>query len=1277
MPSLRFFLLGALEIQHDNQPLPKPPTQKSQSLLAYLALHRQAPQRREHLADLFWGDRPEHRARRSLTTALCHIRRCLPREDLLLADAHSAQLDLAADVWLDVAEFESLAGKPDLASLRSAVALYRGDFMDGFYDDWVLNERYRVETLFSEALARLMVGLETEGDLHGALAAASRLLQQDPLREDAHRLVMRAKCRVGQRNAALEQYRRCQEIVQQELGPEPMAETTELYQAILAGRFEIGPPPEGPAAAAIVGPARPPGQNPLEPVVRIPLVGREPEMAFLLDRYQEAQAGHGRLVLIHGEAGVGKTRLVEEFGSHLRWQGGRMLWGRCYEFERLLPYQPLGEALQSVLATMSPGELGKLRPWVLDELARLVPELSERLPRLRAGSAVPAEQEQAHLFEGVAHFVAHLSAGGALALIVDDLHWSGESTLQMLHYLARRLAKHPVLIVGTVRPEALEPGSAFDSFGRQLSREGLLSSLTLAGLSPQATESLLLQMSGGGDAVLPVAHRLYMETEGNPLFLTESIKALFETGLLTLAGGAWAGDFARLSRAELPLPQGVSQAIRARVRRLDEEARRALDVAAVLGREFDFDLLSAAWKRSEAATLEAMDTLLRRRFIDEGSGPLGRDYAFHHHKIQEVVYAGIPLRRRQHLHAQAGRALETLSAPDLEAVAGELAHHFGQGRVVDRGLTPKAIRYLLLAGDQARLAYAHQEAVGYYQQALALQKKQGEYEQAGHTLMKLGLVHHTTFDFAQAHRAFEEGLALWQESASREPRASLPRAPHPLRIRWRCPYTLDPLVCGDYVSAMVIDQLFRGLVSTAPDLGVVPEVAQSWQVLEDGRRYRFDLRPDTRWSDGTPLTAHDFEYAWKRGLDPATGATLAELLAIKGARAFHRGECSSADQVGVRALDDLALEVELEEPVSHFLYALADVNAYPVPRHAVTAHGAAWTDRDRIVGNGPFCLEAWDKGSSMRLARNPLYAGRRRGNVEQVVLHFPQDESTQDLSAPLDQYLRGDLDILTLSDASVHEADRIRRQYAADYVGAPWPFAVYLGFVTSRPPFDDVRLRQALALAIDRDELANRVLRGVCSPGTGGLVPPGMPGHSPQTGLPCHPDQARELLAACGHSGGSGLPILDGLSVPPIDPLVTRYLQARWQEHLGIRVAWDVADWPPFKRRLQHDPPHMYLLATFADWPDPSCVLDHEVERRRTRWTCQEYEELMAEARRILDQEARLRLLRQADRLLMREAPVVPLFYGRQHLLVKPWVRNFHISALNRWYWQDTILEPH
>ena len=286
MPRLELFMLGTLDIRYDGQPVPKPPTLNSQSLLAYLVLHRDRPQPRERLAGLFWGDRPERKARRSLTTALWHIQRCLSEKRYLLTDPHTVQFDAHADLWLDVDVFKSRAAGDGIAHLESAAALYGGDFLDGFYDDWIINERYRLETQFSGVLTRLMVGHETAGEQEAALSTAQRLLELDPLREDAHRLAMRALCRLGQRNTALEQYRRCQETVRQELGAEPMVETTELYHAILDGRLEIRPAATAPpGTAAESQPPLPRGTHPLAGLLAAERRPRFPEAPAPLELF--------------------------------------------------------------------------------------------------------------------------------------------------------------------------------------------------------------------------------------------------------------------------------------------------------------------------------------------------------------------------------------------------------------------------------------------------------------------------------------------------------------------------------------------------------------------------------------------------------------------------------------------------------------------------------------------------------------------------------------------------------------------------------------------------------------------------------------------------------------------------------------------------------------------------------------------------------------------------------------------------------------------------------
>ncbi|MBM4460682.1 MAG: hypothetical protein FJ011_23470, partial [Chloroflexi bacterium] len=768
-PELQLRCLGrlSLHLREALEPapreLPLPATLKAQSLLTYLVVHRNQPHTRDHLAELFWGDRPEHNARHSLATALWQIRRCLPADDLILADVADVQFNPRSLFWLDVAEFERLArhapgasrpegGAPGTSVLQQAVELYRGPFLDGFYDDWVLSERYRLESLYCDALAGLMAAQAAQGKHAASLTAALRLLEQDPLREDAHRAAMIAYCRLGQRPAALAQYARCQQILQAELGVAPMAETVALRQAILDGRLACA---AGTAVAAVsaAAPRRELVRHPLDAAGQIPLVGREQELAFLAEGWEAALSGGCHLLLVSGEAGVGKTRLMQAFADQQRWQGARVLQGRCYEFERLLPYQPVAEALRALPPDAVAAIAAALPEWVAAQVGRLAPELIEResglsepKASLRGASSAtkqslttreiasahttglamtpqqpssgPSTETQERLFEAVSRFLAALADQTPLLLILEDLHWAADSTLQLLHYLARAVVEHPLLIVGTLRPEAIPPAHPLATLGRRLERDGLARRLQLSPLPAAAVASLIGQLSGQGKAAAPLAEHLYRETEGNPFYLIETVKALFEQGAIRVEGGAWRADYAALGRGRLPLPASVSETIAARVGRLSQAAQDAARVAAVAGREFDFDLLKGVWGKGEEATLTALDDLLRQRLIAEGVGASGADYAFTHHKIQEVVYAGLPRHRRLHLHGQVGLALERGLGAEAETRAAELAHHFEQARQSDGELTDKAIAYLLQASQQALRQSAGQEAIAYVRRGL-------------------------------------------------------------------------------------------------------------------------------------------------------------------------------------------------------------------------------------------------------------------------------------------------------------------------------------------------------------------------------------------------------------------------------------------------------------------------------------------------------------------------------------------------------------------------------
>ena len=1267
---LHFRLFGSFEISCNGRSLPKPATIKSQSLFAYLVLHRRTPQQREHLFNLFWGDRPESRARGSLSTAIWQIRRCMPDKGLILSDSETVQFDPEANVWLDVEQFDLLMSNENINSLLSGIELYCGDLLDGFYDGWIVDERYRLESQYSTALERVMAAQESSGRYDLALITAKRLLGRDPLREDGHRAAMRAYCHLGQRNSALAQYQNCRDILFKELGVPPTHETTDLYRAILEGRFET-PPVIDTIPIDFSPPITflPSGNSPLDATARNPMVGRETEISLLQQYWKEAESGRGKLIFITGEAGVGKTCLANEFSNDLFRHGIRVLSGRCFEYERLLPYQPIAEVLRTVLPTLSLKERADFPDWVMSAMFQLIPELiaDDRNNALLNNSS----EDQTRLFGGVTQFLSSLSTNEPILIVLEDLHWASESTLQFLHYLVCHLTANRVLLIGTHRAELIDARHPLLEIQEQLIRDGIARKINLHDLSAENIETMIVKMSGDCDAAAPLSHRLYQETEGNPFFLMETIKGLFESGTIHVEKGKWIVDLNEIDKKNLPLPESLTEAIRGRIRRLGDNDHDVLQLAAVLGREFDFDLLKAVWGRDDDATLEVLDGLLRQRFIEEGSGSTCRDYVFTHHKIREVVYREISRQKRQRLHAKIAMSLENLRTSQIDLFAGEIAFHYEQCQSLDQIWRGKAIKYLVQSGDRARFLSAFQDALNYYQRALVILRKSKLLEQAAQVLMKMGLAYHMALEFEKSRRAYDEGLALWR-SATPNRDTEYPPAPHPLRVSWREPETLDPVMAEFEWSTRVIDQLFCGLVDLTPDLDVIPDVAHSWDVTESGHKYIFHLRDDVQWSDGVPVTAGDFEYAWKRALLPAHNLSIALLEDIKGAKAFHQGETSRLDDVAIHALDELTLKVEVDKPNGSFLYLLPQL--FPIPRHVATSHGNAWAESQNIVTNGPFILKSWIPGDSIILSRNPHYHGDFTGNIQQVELCLIPNMSEQ-----LGKYESGELDFFDFWTLSPAERDRARLRNAGEYVSLPEVSSLFLGFDVSHPPFDDLRVRQAFALATDKEKLANVVMHGCVAPATGGLLPAGMTGHSAGIGLPYDPLRAKRLLIEAGYSNTIGS------LFPPVNALVPKgalnsyvdSLRTQWVEAFGVNISWQVVEHAFFTEKLNGDLPQIYLTGWMPEGPDPGILLRASRIQQHTRWQNERYANLVEKGGQMMDQAERIRLYQEADQILMEEAPIVPLTYGRNLLLVKPWVKRYATSPITRWLWKDIVIEPH
>ncbi len=1308
MVSLTLNTLGRLEICWGGQPVPELKLRKSQALLIYLALNPGSHDR-SRLAGLLWGDLPQNNARRNLRHALHRLRRSLSPE-ILEDDRLSAGLNLDIPIHVDALDFEAdiaraarcRRARNDAASagyLKAAADRYQGDFLYGFdvpdcleFDEWVTRRRAQMREQILDVLDALVTHFTRRGAYEQALSYARRLLALEPLWERSHRQMMALLALTGQRSAALAQYQECRRVLEVELGLEPLEETEALYRRLVNGEIEeLGNEETGKQRAGGA-------EKPMCPSVfsssgtalaRLPFTGRREEHAALLGWWEASQRNAGQLALVEGEAGVGKTRLVEEVLRYITSQGATVLRGRCYEFGGGLPYQPIAQALRSqIVPGDSDGERtfsqSSISPIWLAELARLLPDLHRAFPNLPEAQSITGGAARQRLFEAVARFLRAVS--GSSCLFLDDLHWADRSTLDLLHYVIRHLENTSLWIVGTYRPEEVTPSHPLTRLRQGLSRDHRLAHLTLAPLSNASVQTLARSLVGEREGTA-LGDFLYRESEGNPFILVETISDLQEQGALVAA---------RMTRDDLPpsskailedgrwvwtgspstetLPVSVQDIILQRVGRLSEPAQRLLTLAAVVGQAFDRAILCAAAGRDADKVEKALDEWLTRRLIQSRPVPHFRppspipQYDFSHDKIRAVVYHAARRAKRQRLHRRVGQALERVFSDRVDAYVGLLAFHWEQAQELERATT-----YLLRAGDQARQVYAHQEAAGYYRRALAILERQGGAgrERAARTLIKLGQVYHGAFDFCQARQAYVQGLDLWQRASGTRSLDVPSPVSHPLRLRWLEPTTLDPALSPDSHTSSVLTQIFSGLLRLSPEMDILPDVAHAWDVSEDGRRYVFYLRDDVWWSDGVPVTAGDFVYAWKRVLDPVTDSPVAGCLYdIKGARAFHQGQ-ADREGVGVRAIDETTLIVELEEPTGYFLQLLVSSDCFPVPRHVVKAHGAVWTAPGNLVTNGPFCLERWQRGEVLSLARNPDYHGAFQGNVQRVTL-FP----VTDWSTRWQMYEDDALDVLGITFFPPKKRDLARRRYASEHVVVPILETCYLVFDVNRPPFDDVRVRQALALSTDRGTLVERVLHNHAAPATGGLLPQGMPGHSPDIGLPYDPDRAQSLLAEAGYPEGRGFPALDALAFRAVEAR-TAYLQKQWRQVLGIEVSWQTPRWATFLDQLRGARHHVLCAMWVADYPDPDNFL--RVSRAETwaGWQHEGYDRLVKEARRVMGQAERIRRYRRAEKILVTQAPILPLTYEQEHLLIKPWVTRYPSAASRAVFWKDVVIEPH
>ncbi len=810
MGLLRLAVLGAPEVFHDGSRLTFS-LRKAQALLLYLAVEG-GLHPRSKLAAFLWPDSEPPAARTGLRTAIVLLRslladadatpsphsHLLSEHDLLGLNPH-APLELDLDAVQHAYQALRLSAVPSLeqraalvAQFQHALALVRGPFLDGFwlreetgFDAWVQQQQHQWQIRLQLLFDRLSSWQEAAGELEQVRATLTRWLGLDPLSEEASRRLMRVHLALGDASAALQVYATCRARLAEELQVKPSAETVALAAHIRESEARSrGNPRSRPSMAE----SRPPTE------LVAPLVGRAAAFSQLVGSFQQVRQGQPQALLVVGEAGIGKTRLVGEFVAWARAQGAEVLCGQAFEMGGRLPYQPLVEALRPRLEQENAPE-DLLEDLWLAELSRLLPELRVRYPDLHA----PTQDEltaRARLFEAVARLLDALAKPGPLVLLLDDLHWVDGASLDLVRYLGRYWKGHGsrVLLLGTARSEGLELNPELAAQLADLGRDLPVTQVPLQTLSQAETIQLVQAITREGEhgdvgaglapawkaaepspasetPLVGLGNFLFAQTGGQPFYLLETLKLLREREWLVPrlgADGTWrlepvadiAAAVAQERSRRALLPPSVRAMILARLAKLSPAARQLVMASAVLATQASAKLLWQVAEVEVQAGIEALEEAVASGMLRAEEAGVGRrgSYRFVHDLIREVVYTELGEARRSVLHQRALARLETEGA-----AAAELAYH-----ALLAGEAEAAYRYSMQAGDEAEAVFAIENAIMHYEQARALLQEQRRLptvlptSEVEHLYVYLGRAYAFQNAWQQAQQAYEELLAYAQ-----------------------------------------------------------------------------------------------------------------------------------------------------------------------------------------------------------------------------------------------------------------------------------------------------------------------------------------------------------------------------------------------------------------------------------------------------------------------------------------------------------------------------------
>jgi DNA-binding SARP family transcriptional activator len=698
---MEFRILGPLEVLDEGRVIALG-GRKQRALLALLLLHANETLTPDRLIDELWGEGLPATAGKTLQVHISRLRRALRADDgAVVTRAHGYELRLDREC-LDAHRFARLvgdgrgalaAGRPEqaVATLQAALALWRGSpFADLAYEPFAQREITRLEDLRVAALEQLIeakLALGGHAELVGQLAT---LIAEHPYRERLRAQLMLALYRSDRQADALQAYQDARRTLVEELGIEPGERLRELERAILAQdprlHLAVERAPTGDRPAMSAGGA---------------FVGRERELAELAAGLDDALVGRGRLILLAGEPGIGKSRLADELSAHAIGRGAQVLVGRCWEAGGAPAYWPWVQLLRAYVREAHHDTLRAHVGAGAADLAQIVPELRETFSDLPAPRSLEPDAARFRLFDATAELLRKASRSRPLVLVLDDLHAADEPSLLLLRFLARGLGSSHILLIGAYRDVDPSPGHALRDMLAEVTRERVTRRLELSGLTEREV-ARYVELTASDVALSELVPGLHAQTEGNPLFVGEIVRLLSAEGV---ASGSAA-------EAHLVIPQSIHDVIARRLAHLTAACEQMLVLASVIGREFALDALARMGDVSEDELLDILDEALTARVLSDVQDTPGR-LRFAHALIRDTLYERLTSSRRLRLHRLAVEAFEGLYGDEPGPHLAELAYHSVAGRDPDNGL-----RYAWRAGDRALALLAYEEAARLYTIAL-------------------------------------------------------------------------------------------------------------------------------------------------------------------------------------------------------------------------------------------------------------------------------------------------------------------------------------------------------------------------------------------------------------------------------------------------------------------------------------------------------------------------------------------------------------------------------